>query len=44
MPGGNRRTPGDAVGRLMLNSYDLILLDVKMPEISGFDLCAEIKN
>ena len=40
----NARTPGDAVGRLMLNSYDLILLDVKMPEISGFDLCAEIKK
>lgn len=32
------------VKQLQLQSFDLILLDVMMPEIDGFTLCKEIRN
>lgn len=38
------QTPGDAVLLLVKYTYDLILLDVKMPDVSGIDLCGEIKT
>ena len=38
------QTPKDAIERLTRNRFDLILLDVKMPGINGFDLCGEIKR
>ncbi len=34
----------DAITQLKDNSVDLILLDVMMPEISGFDVCKIIKS
>ena len=33
-----------AVRRMELSRYDLILLDVMMPEIDGFTLCREIRE
>lgn len=38
------QTPEDAITLLTCNPYDLILLDVKMPDINGFDLCGEIRK
>ncbi|MBU9726770.1 response regulator transcription factor [Diplocloster modestus] len=38
------QTSGDAIAHLVRDTYDLILLDVKMPDISGFGLCGEIKK
>lgn len=37
------RTPEDAITLLTRTPCDLILLDVKMPDVSGFDLCGKIK-
>ena len=34
----------DAISRLKEHKPDLILLDVMMPELSGFDLCSIIKS
>ena len=36
-------TPGEAVLFLSRHTCDLLFLDVKMPEISGFDLCAQLR-
>ena len=33
-----------AVAELSANSYDLILLDVHLPELDGFELCSHIRN
>lgn len=34
----------DGLQKALLNNYDLILLDVMMPKINGFDVCKNIKN
>ena len=34
----------DAMARIRSDTYDLILLDVMMPEISGFDVLRELKE
>lgn len=36
--------PKNAIEQIQQNSYDLFLLDILMPEISGFDIAEEIKN
>lgn len=36
--------PGQALAHFKPDQYDLLLLDVKMPEISGFELWAKIKK
>jgi CheY-like chemotaxis protein len=36
--------PGEAVGELAGNRYDLIILDVNLPELDGFELCTHIRN
>jgi DNA-binding response OmpR family regulator len=33
-----------AVAELAANKYDLIILDVHLPEIDGFELCSHIRN
>ena len=38
------QTPREAISFLVESTYDLILLDVKMPDMSGIDLCGEIKK
>jgi DNA-binding response OmpR family regulator len=37
-------TPGAALTALSAESFDLIFLDVGMPEMNGFDLCARIRQ
>ena len=38
-------TNGDeALHQLFVNSYDLVILDVLMPGMSGFDVCTEIRR
>ena len=34
----------DAVAKIKGNNFDLVLLDIKMPGISGFDVMREIKR
>lgn len=36
--------PQQALVNFFPNLYDLILLDIKMPEVNGFELCEKIKN
>ena len=36
--------PGDAIESLKTTKYDLFLLDIMIPEISGFDVAQVIKN
>jgi CheY-like chemotaxis protein len=36
--------PVEALSNFKSNSYDLVLLDIKMPNMSGFELCDRIKN
>ena len=36
--------PSDAKKKLKENKYDLILLDLGLPEIDGLDFCKELKN
>ena len=38
------QTPAEAVTQLSRYTYQLLLLDVMMPEVSGFDLCGELKR
>ena len=33
-----------AIGMVKLNDYDLIIMDVMMPELDGFSACSEIKK
>ena len=33
-----------AVGRVKLNNYDIIIMDVMMPKLDGFSACKEIKK
>ena len=35
--------PG-ALHQLLVNTYDLVILDVLMPGMSGFQVCAEIRR
>jgi len=37
-------TRAEAINRVLISQFDLITLDVTMPDCSGFDLCAEIKQ
>ncbi len=34
----------DALDKIYENSYDILLLDVKVPQMSGFDLLKELRN
>ncbi len=34
----------DALDKIYENSYDILLLDVKVPQMSGFDLLKEVRN
>lgn len=36
--------PGEALGELAGNSYDLLVLDVQLPELDGFELCSHIRT
>ena len=36
--------PGEALKLLSENNFDLIFLDVDMPEMNGFELCAKIRK
>jgi PleD family two-component response regulator len=43
LPSVNLEDPQAALRLLSENSYDLILLDVDMPGINGFELCAKLR-
>ena len=36
--------PAEALSNFKSNSFDLVLLDIKMPKMSGFELCDRIKE
>jgi two-component system, OmpR family, response regulator ChvI len=36
--------PAEALSNFKSNSYDLVLLDIKMPKMSGFELCYRMKE
>ena len=36
--------PVEALSNFKAGSYDLVLLDIKMPKMNGFELCQEIKR
>jgi CheY-like chemotaxis protein len=36
--------PSSAIAQLAAESYDLILLDVRLPEVDGFELCGYIRG
>ena len=37
-------TGGDAVAKLAVNSYDLLVLDVSLPDVDGFTLCRRVRD
>ena len=37
-------TPTDGFGRLQADLYDLVILDVMLPEIDGFEVCKRIRR
>ncbi|TVX87070.1 response regulator transcription factor [Paenibacillus agilis] len=37
-------TGKDALHRIKENNYDIILLDIMLPDLSGFELCTEIRK
>src|SRR2546430_350251 len=37
-------TGGEALRRIELNKPDLILLDIMLPDVSGFDVCRDIRK
>ncbi|WP_028594005.1 response regulator transcription factor [Paenibacillus assamensis] len=37
-------TGKDALQRIKENNYDIILLDIMLPDLSGFELCTEIRK
>lgn len=39
----NARTIKEALELFRSNSYDLLLLDVTLPDGSGFDICKEVR-
>lgn len=39
-----KNSGNDAIAEIKENDYDLILLDVMMPDISGTEVCANIRN
>jgi DNA-binding response OmpR family regulator len=36
--------PTEALSNFKSSSYDIVLLDIKMPKMSGFELCDRIKK
>jgi CheY-like chemotaxis protein len=36
--------PAEAISNFKSNSYDLVLLDIKMPKMGGFELCDRNKR
>ena len=36
--------PGEAVGDLAENQYDLVILDVELPEVGGFELSTYLRQ
>src|SRR3981189_2484434 len=39
-----RETGGEALRRIELSKPDLILLDIMLPDVSGFDVCRDIRK
>ena len=37
-------TATDAISNLMINKYDILLLDLNLPDFDGFDILKKIKN
>ncbi len=37
-------TPADALGKLQLSSYDIVVLDYRLPGMSGLDLLIKIRG
>jgi DNA-binding response OmpR family regulator len=37
-------TPGDGLARLKANHYDLVILDIMLPEMDGFETCKLIRK
>ena len=39
----NARTASEALARFKQDTYDLLLLDVTLPDGTGFDVCKEVR-
>jgi CheY-like chemotaxis protein len=44
IPAAAAQTPKAGLQELAANRYDLLILDLQMPGMSGFDMCAEVRN